>query len=70
MVLTLPDNELRFAGNVVSAVIMAVMASLRFKTDSEDEEMTEIGGLVMAMQSAVARHPSDDSEGEILAGTP
>ncbi len=69
MVLTLPDNELRFAGNVVSAVIMAVMASLRFKTDSEDE-MTEIGGLVMAMQSAVARHPSDDSEGEILGGTP
>ena len=69
MVLTLPDNELRFAGNVVSAVIMAVMASLRFKTDSEDE-MTEIGGLVMAMQSAVARHPSDDSEGEILVGTP
>ena len=59
-----------FAGNVVTAVIMSILASLRFKSESEDEEMSEIDGLVWAMQSAVSGHPSDDSADEVPAGTP
>ena len=37
---------------------MAILASLRLKSESENDEMSEIGGLVSAMRGA--EHDADD----------
>jgi hypothetical protein len=51
--------NLRFAGNVISALIMAILSSLRFSTESEQEENSEIEQMVSAL---TARGQCEDED--------
>ena len=53
--------NLRFAGNVISALIMAILSSLRFSTESEQEENSEIEQMVSAL-TARGRCEDEDLE--------
>lgn len=48
-----------FAGNVISALIMAILSSLRFSTESEQEENSEIEQMVSAL---TARGQCEDED--------
>ena len=51
--------KFRFAGNVISALIMAILSSLRFSTESEQEENSEIEKMVSALTT---RGAGEDEE--------